>query len=67
MCISHFNFPQIYLRRCTGEADAMISSTQLTDMDGKRIGKSGPGVQHTCRPGKAGPMKFPDPNGQTAL
>lgn len=45
----------------------MISSTQLTDMDEKRMGKSGPGVQHTCRPRKAGPMKLPELSGQKSL
>lgn len=60
MCIPHLHFPHACLWRFTGEA--VISSTQLTDMDEKKIGKSGPGVEHTCRPKKMDAMKLPEPN-----
>lgn len=63
--LAHLDSPHACLWRCTGEA--VITSTQLTDMDEKRIGKSGPGVEHTHRPEKVGPMKFPKPNEQKAL
>lgn len=42
MCISYLDFPHAFLWRCTGKA--VISSTQLTDIEEKKIGKSGPGV-----------------------
>lgn len=65
--ISLVNFPHICFWRWTGEANVMISSTQLPDGDEKGMRKSGPGVAHICKPREMQPMKIPEPKGQKCL
>lgn len=50
-----------------GEADPMISLTQLTDVDENGMGKSGLGVAHTYKPREMQPVKSPQPNGKKGL